>query len=175
MRGSRPHFKPTSEQIARLVLLNKTRVYSKEYRDSVSKRLGKTIYVFYKNGKLVDTFSSVIRLKKAFNITLHHKTLYKRINEGTDFNGFKFSFSLDGPISKPIISPKINQAKKIKLINIVKPELSKTLDSLIQAAEYVKKIEGASDRATMRKYIDTDKVYRKVWKIISPPGASPAK
>lgn len=165
MRGLRPYYKANPDQIAKLILSNKNRVYGKEFRDRVSKQFGKTVYVFDKNGKLVNTFTSVIKLKKAFNITLHHKTLYKRINEGKVFNGFKFSFSLDAPIFNTISSPKINEAKKIQLINIVKPELSKTLDSLNSAAKYIKEVDGKSDKGTMRKYIDTEKLYRKIWKI----------
>ena len=45
------------------------------------------------------------------------------------------------------------------------PDLSKTLDSLNSATLYIKNIDGKSDKATIRKYINSEKLYKKCWKI----------
>lgn len=186
MRGPRFNFIPrqrTIEQIERLKKINKNREYSKEERDKISKRLGFTIYVYDLSGSLITTYSSILRLKKAYDIKLHHKTLYKRIYQGIPYKDYIFSLV---PIAKNIfndINRKsiINEGlksvtkyksdsffsektqlkpRKIKLINTANPDLSKTLDSLNSATLYIKNIEGKSDKATIRKYINSDKLYK---------------
>jgi len=58
----------------------------------VSNREGKTVYFYNSSGKLINTYSSIIRLKKAYGLTMHHKTLYKYISQGMLFNNHTFSF-----------------------------------------------------------------------------------
>lgn len=60
---------------------------------------------------------------------------------------------------------KIRNNSIFKVIHIENPELSITLNSLLSVADYIKKIDGKSDRATIRKYINTEKLYRNIWKI----------
>lgn len=52
------------------------------------------------------------------------------------------------------------------LNNTIKPELSKTLNSIKVAADYLKKVEGKSDRVTMHLYINYNKIYPKKLKFI---------
>jgi group I intron endonuclease len=138
MRGPRINFKPSHDHLLKIGLAAKNRVYNEAFRDAVSLREGITVFVYKQNdskGKeeLIATFSSIIRLKKAYNIKLHHKTLYKYISMGKLFNGYRFSFtqstlnteSKDStPNSLVLIENKINKymKKKIKLTNIVNPE-----------------------------------------------------
>jgi hypothetical protein len=81
MRGVRPHFKPSQEVRAKLGLYAKNRIYDQAFKDAISEREGYTVYVFDINGNIINTFSSIIRLKKAYGIKLHHKTLYKYISQ----------------------------------------------------------------------------------------------
>lgn len=168
MSGPRPHFKPKPEHLAKLGSLAKNRVYDSTFRDSISKRLGFTVYVYDLNNKLVNTYPSVIKFKKAYGVKLHHKTLYKKISQGLLINGLNFSFSQlqeDQPsLIVPIEKNKL-KARKIQLTNTVNPELSQSFNSLTSAAAHIKKVEGKCDRATMRKYINSDKFYHKIWKI----------
>ena len=175
MKGKRPQFKPSLAHRLKISISNKNRVYTEAYRNGVSLRNGLTIYVYKdKNGKeeLVQTFSSIIRLKKAHGLKLHHKTLYKYISEGKLFNGYRFSFnqstldtnskftkSLACSVRRP--PNEKYKRKKIQLTNIVNPEFSKSFESLNSAAIYIKDIDLASDRATMRKYINQNKAYKK--------------
>jgi hypothetical protein len=94
MKGPRPNFKPSPELLRKLMEITKTRQYTPEYRDKVSKRTGKTVYVYDSDGKLVNSYSSLIRLKKAYGLTMHHNTLYKNISQGMLFNNHAFSFIL---------------------------------------------------------------------------------
>jgi NUMOD1 domain len=171
MIGVRPHFSPSQELKVKLGLLAKNRIYDKAFRDAISERKGFTVYVYDTNGKLITTYPSIIRLKEAYHIKLHHKTLYKYIYQGKLFKGHRFSFSplttlnSDYSIPNSIIYYENNNLKprKIQLINIVKPKLSNTFESLNSAAIYIKKMDGSSDRSTMRKYINSGKTYRKIW------------
>ncbi len=92
MRGPSPNFIPSLDQIERLVKFNKTRVFSQSDRDLLSKASGFTVYVYDLSGCLIKTDPSVSSLKKAYNIKLHHKTLYKRISQNKVFNGNILSF-----------------------------------------------------------------------------------
>lgn len=172
MRGKRPNFIPNPEHLKKLVFLAKTREYDQSFRDAISARNGKTVYVYDTEFKLVNTYTSLIKLKKAYGIQMHHKTLYKHIAAGKLFNGHIFSFSIiENKDQVPTFTPlnKANKAKKIQLINILNPNLSKTLDSLNSAAAYIKEIDGSSDKATIRKHMLSEpetKLYKKKWKII---------
>ena len=93
MRGPRHNFKPSPETIAKIVLSNKSRIYTRAYRDEVSSKRGRTVYVFETNSLgqrtqevLINTYSSIIRLKKAYNIASHHNTIYKYISQGKLFD-----------------------------------------------------------------------------------------
>lgn len=118
---------------------------------------------------LITTYSSIIRVKKAYGIKMHHNTLYKHISAGMLFKGHKFSFT---PLNSSnnnhtIISlANLKKARKIEVTNALKPELSKSLNSLTLAAAYIREIDGVSDRGIMRKYINSGKLYRKKWKLV---------
>lgn len=101
MRGTRPQFKPSLEHRAAIAKSNRkeNRNYDKTFSNSISERLGRTIFVYDSSNKLINTFSSIIRLKTYYGITIHHNTLYKRIENGILFNGHKFSFSLINTIT----------------------------------------------------------------------------
>jgi hypothetical protein len=95
MRKPRPNFKPSAEHRAAIGLASskQMRTYGQSFSDLISERNGTTVYVYNTEGKLVTTYSSIIRLKKAYGITMHHKTLYKRIAEGFLFNNHTFKLS----------------------------------------------------------------------------------
>lgn len=61
---------------------------------------------------------------------------------------------------------KIILSKKIKLINKLKPELSSTVNSLLEATKYIKKVDSTSDRVSIRKCLNSNKLYKKKWLII---------
>ena len=82
MIGPRPNFKPSPEHLEKIGELSRKRLYDKNFRDNISERLGKTVYVYDRAGKKVNTYTSIIRLKKAYGLSMHHKTLYKRISQG---------------------------------------------------------------------------------------------
>ena len=94
MRGARPQFKPSLELRAKLGLLAKNRVYDTAFKDAISEREGYTVYVSDLTGKLITTYSSIIRLKKAYGIKSHHKTLYKYIYQGKNLSGRPYIFIL---------------------------------------------------------------------------------
>lgn len=166
MRGSRPNFKLSATHKAAIGFANRkeNRILVQKFKDAISIRKGFIVYVYDSLGKLVKTFNSIIRLKKHYGITLHHKTLYKRISEGILFNGYKFSLKpLDTSSNTKslIITNNPIKSRKILLTNIIEPNLSKRLNSLKAASDYIKKVEGKSDRVTMRKYIKSGKLYQK--------------
>ena len=185
MKGPRPTFKHNPEVLAKIAISNKNRVYNKKYREMISEREGTTVYVYDVYGKFIQRFPSIIALKKAYGLTMHHKTLYKKIAQGEFFNNHKFSLVplnlINATVSthqegeggdtdpqifhEPVLPLNKNTPKRIRLEHNNKLELSKTFDSLIKAADYIKKVEGSVDRATMRKYINTNKLYKKNWKI----------
>lgn len=171
MKGPRPYYKLSSEHLDKLKLLSKNRVYTKSFKDAISQRFGLTVYVYDNFGKLLNIYPSIIKFKEAYGIKLHHKTLYKHISEGTLVNGFRLSLSPLSSIDKQSSSiVSINnknklKPRKIQLTNTVKPELSKTFESLSSAAFYIKQVDGSCDRGTLRKYINSDKLYHKTWKI----------
>jgi len=118
MKGARPNFKPSPELLKKLIELSKTRNYDQDYRDKVSNQKGNTVYVYDSFGKLISSYSSIIRLKTAYGFTMHHNTLYKYISQGMLFNNHKFSFinldHSDSPKSSidntsPILSSKSNK------------------------------------------------------------------
>jgi group I intron endonuclease len=96
MKGPRPSFSPSFLSTHRAAIASAARkenhVYDKAFSDLMYKRTGTTVYVYDINNNLISTYSSIIRLKKAYGISMHHKTLYKRINEDMLFNNHKFSF-----------------------------------------------------------------------------------
>jgi len=170
MRGPRPNFKLSDSHKAAIgfAARKENRILDQSFKEAISKRKEFTVYVYDSLGKLINTFNSIIRLKKHYGIKLHHKTLYKRISEGILFYGHKFSFSPLNSSSKFKPLPIFNnsfKSKKILLTNITDPNLSNTLNSLKAASDYIKKVEGKSDRVTMRKYINSGKLYQKKWKI----------
>lgn len=85
MKGPRPYFKPSPELLSKLGELSKNRVYDQEFRDRISKREGFTVYVYNSSGILVNTCPSIIRLNKYYGLTMHHKTLYKRISQASGY------------------------------------------------------------------------------------------
>lgn len=175
MRGPRPNYKPSPEHLEKLAWLAKkeNRDYkSPAYIDKLSKINGTTVYVYDATTEplnLITTYSSIIRVKKAYGIKMHHNTLYKHISAGMLFKGHKFSFT---PLNSSnnnhtIISlANLKKARKIEVTNVLKPELSKSLNSLTLAAAYIREIDGVSDRGIMRKYINSGKLYRKKWKLV---------
>lgn len=185
MKGPRPTFKHSPEVLAKIALSNKDRIYTQKYREMVSEREGTAVYVYDEYGKFIQKFPSIVTLKKAYGLTMHHKTLYKKITQGVLFNNHKFSFvplnfpkaqiagqNSEGEAEKsvkiftnPIILLNKNNPKRIRVENVETPELSKNLDSLIKAADYIKNVEGSVDKTTMRKYINTNKLYKKKWKL----------
>jgi group I intron endonuclease len=130
MRGIRPNFKLTDSHKAAIgfAARKENRIYDHRFKDTNSKREGFAVYVYDSLGKLVNTFNSIIRLKKHYGLKLHHKTLYKRISEGVLFNGHRFSFTpLDSTITLnplPIISNPI-KAKKYCLLILLTPNYLK--------------------------------------------------
>jgi len=168
MRGKRPNFSPSKEHRAAIAFAAKHRENNQAFKEAISKRVGFTVYVYDVVGNLINTYNSILRLKKAYNITMHHKTLYKQIAAGTLFNGHRFSLtplnfsSLNSPILK-LDNP--NKARIISCINTLNSHLSKDLKSLTSAALYIKEIEGKSDRATIRNYINSGKLYKNKWLI----------
>jgi hypothetical protein len=154
MRGSRPNVKLSASHKAAIGFANRkeNKNLDQNFKNAISIRKGFTVYVYDSLGKLVKTFNSIIRLKNHYGITLHHKTLYKQISEGILFNGYKFSFTqLDtsSNIKPLIITNNPIKSRKILLNNIIDPNLSKVLNSLKAASDYIKKIEGKSDRVTI--------------------------
>jgi hypothetical protein len=95
---------------------------------------------------------------------MNHKTLYKHIAAGTLFNGLNFSLihlnssSINIPVKKLNNKPRI-----INCINTLNSNLSKDLKSL--TSKYIKEVDGKNDRATIRNYINKDKLYRNIWLI----------
>ena len=81
MEGKRPYLSPSKEHRKAIAFAPKHREYNQA--EAMSKRVAFTVYVYdllpYGAGKLINTFNSILRLKKAYNITMHHKTLYKHI------------------------------------------------------------------------------------------------
>ena len=45
-------------------------------------------------------------------------------------------------------------------------EYSETFPSLNSASLYIKKIEGSVDKITMRKYLNSEKLYKNKWKLL---------
>lgn len=95
MKLPRPGFSPSPAHHAAISSANSSsnRNYTKEFGDAVSARLGTTIYVYTATGLFVQSFSSIIRAKEAYGITLHHNTIYKRIASKTIMNGYLFSYN----------------------------------------------------------------------------------
>jgi hypothetical protein len=58
-----------------------------------------------------------------------------------------------------------NKPRIINCINTLNSNLSKDLKSLTSAAKYIKEVDGKSDRATIRNFINKDKLYRNIWLI----------
>ena len=50
--------------------------------------------------------------------------------------------------------------KTIQLINVKDNSLSKICSALLEACSYIHKIEGSSDRKTMRKYLKNNGIYK---------------
>lgn len=179
MKGPRPHYKPSPEHLAKIGELSRNRVYGQEFRDNISKREGYTVYVYDSAGQLINIYSSIVRLKKYYGLTMHHKTLYKRISRGLLFDNYRFSFTpLDTSNSsifntsnctvKSLVLNKEseNKARKIQLTYLDKgKEILKIFPSINSASLYIKKIDGSVDKATIRKYINSDKLYKNKWKI----------
>ena len=93
MKGPRPHYSPSLEQRETIALANKKRVYSQKFRDAVSKLQGKSVFVYTTNKEFVEEFSSIIRAKRAYGISLHHNTFKKRVEKGQVIAGYIFSFT----------------------------------------------------------------------------------
>lgn len=172
MRGRRPHFIPSASHRAAIGLAASklNRVYDQQFKDNISKRVGFLVYVYDITGGLITTFDSVIKLKKAYNIKLHHKTLYKHIAAGTLFNGHRFSLTPLNLESFNSLAPALklnnpNKGRHINCINTLNTDLSKICDSLLSAAKHIKEVDGKSDRETIRKYIDSGKLYKNKWLI----------
>jgi hypothetical protein len=93
MEGPRVKFSPSKEHRAAISLAAKkeNRNYDTKFKDKISKRLGTPVYIYDRLDNLINTCSSILRLKKAYNLKMNHKTLYKHIAAGTLFNGLKFS------------------------------------------------------------------------------------
>lgn len=94
MRGKRPHFSPSTSHRSAISLSNRreNRVYDEAFSDAISERVGTQVFVYTVQGKYIDSFTSIIRAKKAYLITLHHKTFYKFVDKGLPMNGYIFTF-----------------------------------------------------------------------------------
>lgn len=105
-------------------------------------------------------------------VTLHHNTIIKRISENFLFNNSVALLTLLKPTAiKKILANKtkgkkvskegrIILNKTVRLTNVKEPNLSKLCSSLLQAEAYIKNIEGSADRATMRKYLKSQSLYK---------------
>lgn len=95
MKGPRPGFSPSPAHRAAIASANSSsnRIYPKEFGDAVSARLGTTVYVYTPTGQFIQSFSSILKAKKAYGVTLHHNTLYKRIATKSLINGYLFSYT----------------------------------------------------------------------------------
>jgi group I intron endonuclease len=168
MRGKRPLFSPSLENRIKIGKAAANRTYTQSYRDWVSEKMGKKIYVYDLNNKLVNSYHSISKLKEAYKIKLHHKTLYKRISEGEIFNNHRFSFSPLGLFSKNntviTISDQVKR-KKICVTNIANPEQSLIFNTLSAVAAYIKEIDGKSDRASIRRNLKSGGLYKNKWKL----------
>ena len=97
--------------------LAKNCIYDLAFRDAVSKRFGFTVYVYDKLGKLLNTFSSIIKFKQDNGIKLHHKTIYNYISQGKLVNGLRVKLA---PLQEPdkqlstIVPIESNNLKPIK-------------------------------------------------------------
>jgi len=82
MRGSRPNYKLSDSHKAAIgfAARKENRIYDPIFKDKISKRKGFAVYVYDSLGNLINIFNSILRLKKHYGLTLHHKTLYKRIS-----------------------------------------------------------------------------------------------
>jgi hypothetical protein len=179
MKGPRPLFKLSNfhkKAISKAAKLeNLKRKLNLNYQNLINSKIkGKTIYIYNKNGELMDTFTSINKFKIKMNISLHHNTIYKRINENFIFNNsfiaslnkltvlevlkiFNSVNKLNNKLSK---EGKTLLNKTIYLQNVINPELSITLPSFNKAASYIKTIEGSVDKVTMRKYIKNKNLYK---------------
>lgn len=167
MRGKRPGFSPSLENRIKIGKAA-NRIYTQDYRDLVSEREGNKIYAFDLNNKLINSYSSISKLKEAYKIKLQHKTLYKRISEGEIFNNHRFSFSPLGLFNKNNLVISISnevKRKKIRIINITNPEQSLIFNTLTEVTAFIKKIDGKSDRVSIRKNLKSGTLYKKKWKL----------
>lgn len=164
MKGQRPGFSPSLENRIKIGKAAANRIYTQVYRDLVSEREGKKIYAFDLNNKLINSYFSISKLKEAYEIKLQHKTLYKRISEGEIFNNHRFSFSPLGLFNKNnsviSISNEVKR-KKIRVINITNPEQSLIFNTLSEVTAFIKKIDGKSDRVSIRKNLKSGTLYKK--------------
>lgn len=169
MRGKRINFKITAEQRARIIHLNKTRIYSKDFREKLSKLHGFTVYVYDDKGNFITNYSSINNFKKAYNIKWHHNTIKNFIKKNKSLNGHRFSFTtltkddFNNINSFELIDK--NRARKISLTNIKDSNSSIEFNSINSAVKYIKKVDGTCDKATLKKYINTKKLYHKIWLI----------
>jgi len=103
-------------------------------------------------------------------VTLHHNTIIKRISENFLFNNSVALLTLLKPTAKILANKtkgkkvskegRIILNKTVRLTNVKEPNLSKLCSSLLQAEAYIKNIEGSADRATMRKYLKSQSLYK---------------
>lgn len=95
MRGKRPNFSPSAAHRAAISLSNQkeNRIYDENFSDAISERVGTQVFVYTIDGKFIESFTSIIKAKKAYQITLHHKTFYKYVDKGLPMNGYIFTFN----------------------------------------------------------------------------------
>ncbi len=156
MKGKRPWFSPSLKNRIKIgkAAANRKHTQCCAHRDLVSEKLGRKIYAFYLNNKLVNSFPSIIKLKEAYKIKLHHNTLYKRISEGEIFNNHRFSFSPLGLFNENnsvITISKEVKRKKIRVTNITNPEKSLIFNTITEVTAYIKETDGKSDRVSVRR------------------------
>jgi hypothetical protein len=179
MQGLRPNFRPSVEHrkaISEAACLdtekeNLKRKLNPEYAAMLKNKniavTGNSVYVYNLAGSLVNSFASINQFKKEMKVTLHHNTIYKRISKHFLFNNSLASLTLLNPEAiKKILSDKTAKEGRIilnntvRLTNVKEPNFSKLCSSLRQAEAYIKEIEGSADRATMRKYLKSQNLYK---------------
>jgi hypothetical protein len=80
------------------------------------------------------------------------------------FNGIKFSLIHLNSSSINIPVKKLNNPNKPRIINCINT-LNSNLSKDLKSSAYIKEVDGKSDRATIRNYINKDKLYRNIWLI----------
>lgn len=81
MRGPRPYYKPTEAQNLALAERNQTRVYTEEYRNSISEKFGHSVFAYSREGKFLGYFPSINKAKRQLNVKLHTVTIQRHMKK----------------------------------------------------------------------------------------------